>query len=62
MLYPAARSPNMPPLGPRAPVGGRDGPGAMLFPGRAAMLGLQQSIATREPYLEPRSETMCLRM
>ena len=24
--------------------------------------GLQQSMATREPYLEPRRETMCLRM
>jgi hypothetical protein len=26
------------------------------------MAGLQHNIATREPYLEPRRETMCLRM
>lgn len=29
-------------------------------PGRVMDAGLQQSIATREPNLEPRRETMCL--
>lgn len=28
-------------------------------PGRVAKAGLQQSIATREPYFEPRRETIC---
>jgi hypothetical protein len=29
-------------------------------PGRMVKAGLEQSMATREPYLEPRRETMCL--
>lgn len=29
-------------------------------PGRVTEAGLQQSMATREPNLEPRRETMCL--
>lgn len=31
----------------------------MPGPGRVAWDGLQQSIATRDPNFEPRSETMC---